>query len=78
MPQNDVFQYEHHLITNEMIDIFEKYINDNGIRTAEMPMYKFNIFTKVFWKNHFNIELVIHEDDVSPPRRSARLANLKK
>ena len=78
MQQNDVFQYDHHLITDKMILIFEKYITDNGINIVDMPIDKFRIFTKVFWKNQFNIELIVYENVVSPPRRSARLSNLKK
>ena len=78
MPQNDAIEYKHHLITNEMIDIFEKYINENGISVGDMPMDRFHIFTKVFWKNRFNIELIVHENVVLSPRRSARLSNLNK
>ena len=47
MQKNDVFQYDHHLITDKMILIFEKYITDNGINIVDMPIDKFRIF--IYW-----------------------------
>jgi hypothetical protein len=41
MPQNDVIEYNHHLITNEMIDIFEKYINENSTSSKDITIDKF-------------------------------------
>ena len=54
MQQNDSLEYDHHLITDEMIQIFKKYITDNCISVGDMTDDKFHIFMNLFWKSYFN------------------------
>lgn len=78
MQQNDSLEYDHHLITDEMIQIFKKYITDNCISVGDMTDDKFHIFMNLFWKSYFNIEIIVHDNVVLAPRRSVRIADRKK